>query len=163
LTEREPVISSDLAIHLDQAFFLPANLKTFLPTQGVSESLLKQNAHWDALSQLVWTWRWSGSIHTLKFAEVPVLWCRNSFHAFSLTFIALNNKETTQIRILFAIELEPWQNLSLGCRPRYWSPIKRVPYLPLCQRFNNKNYPLLQILKNSKISNSKIKKIKLKE
>lgn len=103
LTERESVISSDLTVDLDETLLLPANLHSFLASQGVAQSLLKKDVHWDALSQLVWTWRWSGSIHSLKFAEVPVLWCRNSFHAFSLTFIALNNRETTQIRICWPL------------------------------------------------------------
>lgn len=98
LTEWEPVISSDLSIDLDEAFFLSANLHSFLTSQSIAQSLLKQNVHWDALSKLVWSWRGSSSVHALKLTEIPVLRRSNSFHAFSLTFIALNNKETITIR-----------------------------------------------------------------
>ena len=92
LTEREPVISSDLSVDLDEAFLLSADLHNFLTSQSIAESLLKQNVHWDALSQLVRSWRGSSSVHALELTEIPVLRCSNSFHAFSLTFIALKSQ-----------------------------------------------------------------------
>jgi hypothetical protein len=64
LTKWESVVSSDSSINLDQAFFLPANLNGFLSSHGVPQPLLQQNAQWDALSQLVWTWRGSSTVHT---------------------------------------------------------------------------------------------------
>jgi len=91
LTKREPVVSSDLSINLDEALLLSADLQSFLASQSIAESLLKQNVHWDALSQLVRSWRGSSSVHAFEFTEIPVLRRSNSFHAFSLTFIALKS------------------------------------------------------------------------
>ena len=88
MAKGESVISSDLSIDLDNSFFLFTNLQAFLVGQGVLEPLSQQHCHWNALLQLVWTWRRSGGVNSSKFSEIPVLWSRNSFNNLSLTFIA---------------------------------------------------------------------------
>ena len=88
-SEWESEVSSDLSVNLDETFLVVCDLSGFISRDGVLESLLEEDAHWDALSQLVWTSRWSGGVDTLQFAEIPCLWCINSFNDLSLSFIAL--------------------------------------------------------------------------
>ena len=95
LTEWEFRISSDLSINLDQTFLVLNNLSGFTSVESVLLSLLEETGKWHALSNLVWTWRWSNSINSLKFSEIPLLWSGNSLHRFSLTLIALNFIEKT--------------------------------------------------------------------
>jgi hypothetical protein len=37
----------------------------------------------------MWTSRWLGSVNSLKFTKIPLLWSINSLHDFSLSFVAL--------------------------------------------------------------------------
>lgn len=90
LTEWEPVVSPNSAVDLDEALLLAANLQTFLSRKGIFQSLLQQYVQWYALTKLVWTCRWSRTVHTFKLSKIPVLGASHSFHNLSLTFIALN-------------------------------------------------------------------------
>jgi len=92
LTEWEPVVSPNSAVDLDEALLLAANLQTFLSRKGIFQSLLQQYVQWYALTKLVWTCRWSRTVHTFKLSKIPVLGASHSFHNLSLTFIALNLK-----------------------------------------------------------------------
>ena len=96
LTEWESVVSPDSAVDLDEALLLAANLQTFLPRKGIFQSLLQQYVQWYALAELVWTCRWSSTVHSFKLSKIPVLGASHSFHNLSLTFIALN-KQTKSI------------------------------------------------------------------
>jgi hypothetical protein len=89
LTEREFVISSNFTVNLDEAFLILNNLLRFLSGKSILKSLLEEYAKWDALSSLVRTSRWLGSINSLKLTEIPLLWSINSLDNFSLSFIAL--------------------------------------------------------------------------
>ena len=68
LTKWESVVSSDLSVNLNQSFFILNDLSSLISGKSVLQPLLKENVEWDALSKLVWTWRRSGSIDTLKFS-----------------------------------------------------------------------------------------------
>lgn len=88
-SEWESWVSSDLAVNLDHTFLILDDLGGFHVGHSVLQSLLEENVERDALSGLVWTSRWLGSVHTLKLSEVPLLWSINSLHDFSLSFVAL--------------------------------------------------------------------------
>ena len=88
-SEWESRISSDLTIDLDQTFLVLDNLGGFHVRHSVLQSLLEKDVKWDALSSLMWTSRWLGSVNSLKFTKVPLLWSINSLHDFSLSFVAL--------------------------------------------------------------------------
>jgi hypothetical protein len=90
LSKWESVFSSDLAINLDHTLSILADLKRILSVKSVFQSLLKNNVKWNALSELMWTRSWSGTVHTLQFTKIPHLGSGDSFHNFSLSFIALN-------------------------------------------------------------------------
>ena len=68
LTKWESVVSSDLSVNLNQSFFILNDLSSLISGKSVLQSLLEKDVEWDALSKLVWTWRRSGSIDTLKFS-----------------------------------------------------------------------------------------------
>lgn len=68
LAEWESVVSSDLTVNLNQSFFILNDLSSLISGKSVLQSLLEKNVEWDALSKLVWTWRRSGSVDTLKFS-----------------------------------------------------------------------------------------------
>jgi len=87
-TEWESEVSSDLSVNLDETFLVVCDLSGFISRDGILESLLEEDAHWDTFSQLVWTSRWSGGVDTLQFTEIPCLWCCNSLYDLSLSFIA---------------------------------------------------------------------------
>lgn len=87
-SEWESWVSSDLAVNLDHTFLILDDLGGFRVGHSVLQSLLEENVERDALSGLVWTSRWLGSVHTLKLSEVPLLWSINSLHDFSLSFVA---------------------------------------------------------------------------
>ena len=92
-SEWESWISSELSINLNQTFFVLNDLSSFVSRESVLQSLLQKNAKRDAYSSLVWTSRWLGAINTVQFTEIPMLWCGNSFHNLSLSFIALNKSK----------------------------------------------------------------------
>ena len=92
-SEWESWVSSDLTIDLDVSDTLGLgtgfdNLSGLISVESVLQSLLEKNVEWDALSGLVWTSRWLGSVDTSEFTEVPGFWCCHSLHAFSLSFVA---------------------------------------------------------------------------
>ena len=88
-SEWESWVSSDLAVNLDQTLLILDDLGAFHVGHGVLQSLLEEDVERDALSSLVRTSRWLGSIHSLKFTKVPLLWSIHSLHDFSLSFVAL--------------------------------------------------------------------------
>jgi hypothetical protein len=88
-TKWESVVSSDLSVNLNQTFLILNDLSSLISGKSVLKSLLEENIERDAFSQLVWTWRWSGSVNSLKFTQVPLLWSGNSLYNLSLSFIAL--------------------------------------------------------------------------
>jgi len=87
-SEREFWVSSDLAVNLDQTFLILDDLSSFLVGHSVLQSLLEKDVERNALSCLMWTSGWFGSIHSLEFSKVPLLWSVNSLHDFSLSFVA---------------------------------------------------------------------------
>merc|ERR1711990_578128 len=66
LTERESWVSSVFAINLDESSFIFDNLDSILSIKSVFQSLLEKNVKWNALSEFVWTWRRSGTVHSLQ-------------------------------------------------------------------------------------------------
>ena len=88
LTKRVSVVSSDLAVDLDETLLVVDDLSGFISGESVLESLLEENVQGDALSELVRTRRRSGSVNSLEFAKIPALRGRNSLDGFSLTFVA---------------------------------------------------------------------------
>ena len=88
-SEWEFWVSSDLAVNLDQTFLILDDLGGFHVGHSVLQSLLEKDVKWDALSSLMWTSGWLGSVNSLKFTKIPLLWSINSLHDFSLSFIAL--------------------------------------------------------------------------
>ena len=97
-SEWESWVSSDLTINLDQTLLILDDLGALLAGHGVLQSLLEEDVERDALSSLVRTSRWLGSIHSLKFTKVPLLWSIHSLHDFSLSFVALKtNKYVSEL------------------------------------------------------------------
>jgi hypothetical protein len=94
LTKWVPMVSPDSTVNLDDALLLPANLNTFLSRKGIFQSLLQQYAQWYAFAKLVWSCRWSDTVHSFKLSKIPVLGASHSFHNLSLTFIALQNNKS---------------------------------------------------------------------
>ncbi len=94
LSEGVSVITSDLAINLNQTGSVLHNLASLFAAHGVLESLLEEHAQGNALSKLVGTGGRSGGVHTLKFSKVPLLGSGDSFQDLSLAFIALNNNKS---------------------------------------------------------------------
>ena len=88
-SEWESEVLSDLTVNLDESLLVVGNSSGFISGKSVLESLLEENVHWDALSQLVWTSSWSGSVNSLQFTKIPGLWSGNSLNDLSLSFIAL--------------------------------------------------------------------------
>lgn len=88
-SEWESVVSSDLSVNLDETFLVVGDSSGFISGKSVLESLLEENVHWDALSQLVWTSRWSGGVDSLQLTKIPGLWSGNSLNDLSLSFVAL--------------------------------------------------------------------------
>lgn len=81
------VVTSDLAINLDETLLVLDNLASLLSVEGILESLLKEHIEWDALPKLVRTRRWSGAIDALQLAKVPLLRSGHSLHDLSLSFV----------------------------------------------------------------------------
>lgn len=99
LAKRESGVSSDLSVDLDESLLVLDDLLSLVSGESVLESLLEENGEWDALSKLVWTSRWLGSVHSLEFSEVPLLWSGDSLDNFSLSLIALKQRRLNQARI----------------------------------------------------------------
>ena len=116
LTKWESWISSDLAVNLDETLLVLDDLSAFVSAESVLEFLLEKNVKWNAFSKLVWTWRWSGSIHTLELSEVPLLWTSNPLHNLSLAFVSLNK----------TCEMSSFQTLE--CTKKH--SVKQEIYLP---------------------------------
>jgi hypothetical protein len=90
-TKWESWVSSNLTIDLDQSLSVNNNLSSFVSGKSVLKLLSKKNGKRNAFSGLVWTSGWLGTVNTLEFTEIPLLWSVYSFHNLSLSFIALNN------------------------------------------------------------------------
>ena len=93
LTKWVSVVSSNLAIDLDETLLVLDDLSSLLSAESVLESLLQKNVDWNALSELVWTWRWSSSVHTLELSKVPLLWSGDSLYNLSLSFVSLHKDD----------------------------------------------------------------------
>ena len=92
-SEWESWVSSDLTVNDDVSSTLGLgtgfdDLSGLISGKSVLQSLLEENAKRNALSSLVWTSGWLGSIDTSEFTEVPCLWSVNSFQTFSLSFVS---------------------------------------------------------------------------
>ena len=99
LTEWESWVSSDLTVDLDISIFVPNDLQRLLSGKSVLKLLLKKNVEWNTFSGLVWTSGWLGSIHSLEFSKIPLLWSINSLHNLSLSFIALKRYRRYRLEI----------------------------------------------------------------
>jgi len=92
-SEWESWVSSDLTVNDDVSSTLGFgtgfdDLSGLISGKSILQSLLKENAKRNALSGLVWTSGWLGSIDTSEFTEVPCLWSVDSLHDFSLSFVS---------------------------------------------------------------------------
>ena len=89
LTERITGVSAYFAIDLDEAFLVVHNLTGLFTVQGILETLLQEYIKGNTLTKLMGTWRWSSTIDTLQFTEIPLLGSGHSLYDLSLSFIAL--------------------------------------------------------------------------
>lgn len=89
LSEWESWVSSDLSVNLDQTLLVLDDFHGLISVQSILESLHEEYVEGNAFSEFVGTWGWSGSINSLKFTKIPLLWSGNSLNDFSLSFIAL--------------------------------------------------------------------------
>jgi len=105
LTEWESWVSSDLTVDFDISIFVSNDLHGLLSGKSVLKLLLKKNVKWDTFSSLMWTSGWLGSIHSLEFTKVPLLWSINSLHNLSLSFIALKRYGKYRLEIDLEIAL----------------------------------------------------------
>ena len=87
--EREFVVSSGLAVDLDQSSLVLHDLSSLVSGEGVLESLLEEDIERNAFSELVGTGGWSSCVDSLELSEIPRLGSGNSLHNLSLTFITL--------------------------------------------------------------------------
>ena len=93
LTEWESGISSDLSIDLNKTSLVLDYPSSLVSGKSVLESLLQKHGKWNAFSKLVRTGGWSGSVNSLEFSKIPLMWSSNSFDNLSLSFIALKLTE----------------------------------------------------------------------
>ena len=98
LSERESVVSPDFAVDLDEALLILHDLSGLISAGGVLKSLLEEHVQGNALSELMGSGGWSGSVHTLKLSKVPLLGSSHSLYNLSLSFIALNNWRSVRIQ-----------------------------------------------------------------
>ena len=77
-TKWETWVSSCSVVNFDIATFVSADLDRLLAGESVSKPSAEQYSQWDALSELVWSSRWTGGEHTSKLVQAPCAWCCHS-------------------------------------------------------------------------------------
>ena len=65
------MVSSELSIDLDESFLVVSDLSGLVSVEGILESLLEEDVHWDALPKLVWALRWSSGVDSLQLSKIP--------------------------------------------------------------------------------------------